>query len=111
MINKTQDKTKTKSKTQETCRSFQPHSELTGKVGKLWGVGLPSLPAGGQEGGDVLKEHFLEFRNLEYQRIRLGGEDSEVVIEMQREKEKTHDPASTQGLGHGPALQAVIIRQ
>lgn len=52
----------------------------------------------------MLKEHFLEFRNLEYQRIRHEGEDSEVVIEMQREKEKTHDPASTQGLGHGPAL-------
>lgn len=63
-------------------------SELTGKVEKLWGVGLLSLPAGRQEGGDMLKEHFLEFRNLEHQRIRHGGEDSEVVIEMQREKEK-----------------------
>lgn len=36
----------------------------------------------------MLKEHFLKFRNLERQRIRHGGEDSEVVIEMQREKEK-----------------------
>lgn len=58
-------------------------SALTGKVKKSFGVLLAYhlLQSAGRKRKILLKEQFLGFRNLEHQRIRHGGEDSEAVIE------------------------------